>query len=87
MQATDEIIINVQEIEPRLRHQTIFETFSHLLDGESLIIHNNHDPLPVYYQLLDMWGEIFNWEYLQQGPEWWDIRVTKNLNAQPHAEQ
>jgi regulator of cell morphogenesis and NO signaling len=61
MQATDEIIINVQEIEPRFRHQTIFETFSQLLDGESLIIHNNHDPLPVYYQLLDMWGEIFTW--------------------------
>ncbi len=81
MQATDEIIINVQEIEPRFRHQTIFETFSQLLDGESLIIHNNHDPLPVYYQLLDMWGEIFTWEYLQQGPEWWDIRVTKTLHA------
>jgi regulator of cell morphogenesis and NO signaling len=86
MQTTDEIIIHVQEIEPRLRHQTIFETFNNLQDGESLIIHNNHDPKPVYYQMLDMWGEIFTWDYLQQGPEWWDIRVTKTLNNQPGAE-
>ena len=86
MQTTDEIIIHVQEIEPRLRHQTIFETFNNLQDGESLIIHNNHDPKPVYYQMLDMWGEIFTWEYLQQGPEWWDIRVTKNLNNMASSE-
>lgn len=89
MQSTEEMIINVQEIEPRFRHQTIFESFSQLLDGESLIIHNNHDPLPVYHQLLDMWGEIFTWEYLQQGPQWWDIRVTKMLDmaTENHGEQ
>ena len=50
MQTANDIIINVQEIEPRLRHQTIFDTFDTLQEGESLIIHNNHDPKPVFYQ-------------------------------------
>lgn len=78
MQTTDEIIINVPEIVPQLKHQTIFQTFNNLKPGESMIIHNDHDPKPVYYQLTGIYGDIFTWEYLQQGPEWWDIRVTKN---------
>ncbi|MBS1572077.1 MAG: iron-sulfur cluster repair di-iron protein [Bacteroidetes bacterium] len=87
MQTKEEITINVQEIEPRLRHQTIFDTFESLSNLDSFIIHNNHDPLPVYYQMLDRWGEVFDWEYIEKGPEWWDIRVTKNLLAQQETEQ
>lgn len=81
MQTANETIINVQEIEPRLRHLTIFQVFDSLEEGESLVIHNNHDPKPVYYQLMDTRGNIFSWEYLQQGPEWWDIRVTKTVST------
>ncbi|MEZ4889616.1 MAG: iron-sulfur cluster repair di-iron protein [Crocinitomicaceae bacterium] len=77
MQELNEAIIDVQSIEPRLRHQTIFQEFHNLRNGESFIIHNNHDPKPVYYQLIDIFGEVFTWDYLQAGPEWWDIRVTK----------
>ncbi len=82
MQTANEIVINVQEIEPRLRHLTIFQTFDELQEGESLIIHNNHDPIPVYHQLMNIRGDVFTWEYLQDGPQWWDIRVTKKSNAQ-----
>jgi regulator of cell morphogenesis and NO signaling len=77
MQTAQETIINVPEIEPRLKHATIFETFDALEPGDSLIIHNDHDPKPLYYQLAAQRGHIFKWEYLQQGPQWWDIRVTK----------
>lgn len=87
MQTVSEIVINVQELEPRLRHLTIFETFDKLQQGESLIIHNNHDPKPVYYQLMDIRGNIFSWEYLEQGPQWWDIRVTKIVPPIPTAEK
>jgi len=51
--------------------------FDNLSGGGSLIIHNDHDPKPVYYQLLGERGDIFNWKYLEQGPEWWDVRITK----------
>ena len=44
--------------------------------GESFIIHNDRDPKPLYYQLLNEHGESFSWEYLTQGPQWWDIKVT-----------
>lgn len=77
MQTAQETIINVPEIEPRLKHLTIFKTFDSLMPGDSFIIHNNHDPRPVYFQMKEMHGDIFTWEYLEQGPQWWDIRVTK----------
>ncbi len=72
-----DIVINIPMIEPRMKHATIFQTFEGLQEGKSLIIHNDHDPKPVYYQLISQYGETFKWEYLEQGPEWWDIRVTK----------
>ncbi|MFA5573669.1 MAG: iron-sulfur cluster repair di-iron protein [Brumimicrobium sp.] len=70
-------IINVQDIEPMMRHQTIFDTFEDLEEGECLVIHNNHDPQPVFYQMMDFYGDMFTWEYLQRGPQWWDVKVTK----------
>lgn len=69
--------INVTLIEPKLKHPTIFNVFDNLNGGESLTIHNDHDPKPLYYQLLGERGDIFNWQYVNQGPEWWDVIVTK----------
>ena len=87
METAKEITINVPDIEPRLKHQTIFQTFNHLAPGESMIIHNNHDPRPVYYQLQGIYGDVFTWEYLQEGPEWWDIRVTKANTQQENSQK
>lgn len=84
MQTAQDNIINVQELEPRVRHQTIFDKFNSLDQGEHLIIHNNHDPMPVYYQLLNMRGNIFSWEYLQKGPEWWDIKLSRKVPRVPN---
>ena len=46
-----------------------------------MIIHNDHDPKPLYYQMLGERGNIFKWEYLEQGPEWWKVRITKNFDT------
>lgn len=70
--------LNVFEIEPRLKHPTIFNWFDELAPGNAFIIHNDHDPKPLYYQLLGERGNIFNWEYLQEGPEYWKVKIGKN---------
>lgn len=75
-------ILNVTLIEPRLKHPTIFIRFDELNEGESLIIHNNHDPKPLYYQLLGERGNIFTWEYTEQGPEWWKVNITKRITGE-----
>ena len=61
METTTENILNVTLLEPRQKHPTIFNRFDELNEGESLIIHNDHDPKPLYYQLLGERGNIFNW--------------------------
>jgi regulator of cell morphogenesis and NO signaling len=81
MQATQENILNVTLLEPRQKHPTIFARFDLLNEGESLTIHNDHDPKPLYYQLLGERGNIFSWEYLEQGPEWWKVRISKNITG------
>jgi regulator of cell morphogenesis and NO signaling len=79
MQTTQDNILNVTLLEPRQKHPTIFARFDLLNEGESLTIHNDHDPKPLYYQLLGERGNIFKWEYLEQGPEWWKVRISKNV--------
>ena len=82
METTTETILNVTLLEPRQKHPTIFNRFDELNEGESLIIHNDHDPKPLYYQLLGERGNIFNWEYLEQGPQWWKIKITRRISGE-----
>lgn len=82
MSTTTENILNVTLLEPRQKHPTIFARFDELNEGESLTIHNDHDPKPLYYQLLGERGNIFSWEYLEQGPEWYKIKISKRITGQ-----
>lgn len=74
----NENILNVTLLEPRMKHPTIFNRFDALEEGTSLTIHNDHDPKPLYYQLLGERGNTFTWEYLEQGPQWWKVKISKN---------
>lgn len=70
-------IIDVTIIEPQRKHPSIFQKFDSLTGGEGFIIHNDHDPKPLYYQLLAERGNTFSWAYLENGPEWWKVRIVK----------
>ena len=74
-------ILDVTRIEPKLKHPTIFEYFDALNRGESFIIDNDHDPKPLYYQLLGERGNIFSWEYIVQGPQRWQVKIAKLIDA------
>jgi len=82
MSTTTENILNVTLLEPRMKHPTIFARFDEMDEGGSLTIHNDHDPKPLYYQLLGERGNIFTWEYLEQGPEWWKVKISKRVSGE-----
>lgn len=69
--------LDVRELIPRERHATIFARFDALTPGETLRLINDHDPKPLYYQLMAERSEMFAWEPEQQGPEVWVIRIRK----------
>jgi regulator of cell morphogenesis and NO signaling len=79
MEATVDNILNVTLLEPKHKHPTIFARYDQLKEGESLTIHNDHDPKPLYYQLLGERGNVFTWEYLEEGPDWWKVKIRKNI--------
>jgi regulator of cell morphogenesis and NO signaling len=75
-------ILDVTVIEPRFKHPKIFDKFDSLSAGEAFIIHNDHDPKPLYYQLLAERGQVFFWDYLESGPEVWQVKIAKKTEAE-----
>lgn len=73
--------IDVRTIEPRERHPLIFATFDQLQAGESFELINDHAPRPLYYQFLHERPDIFAWEYLEEGPQQWRVRITRTANG------
>jgi uncharacterized protein (DUF2249 family) len=69
--------VDVRTIIPRERHPLIFNTFHGLAPGEAFLLVNDHDPKPLYYQFKAELGEVFDWEYLESGPEVWKVRIGK----------
>lgn len=75
-----ENILDVTTLAPSKKHPTIFVRFDALEAGDTLTILNDHDPKPLYYQLLAERGNVFSWEYLEQGPVWWKVAITRKYS-------
>ncbi len=78
----EENVLNVTLLQPREKHPAIFDRFEKLEEGQSMVIYNDHDPKPLYYQMLGEKGNIFSWEYIEQGPNWWKVRITKRRQGE-----
>jgi uncharacterized protein (DUF2249 family) len=69
--------LDVRVIPPRERHPMIFDTFDSLQPGNSFELINDHAPTPLYYQFLHERAGQFEWDYLEEGPETWRVRITR----------
>ena len=70
-------IIDVRTIEPPRRHDLIFSRFNQLDTGEFIVIVNDHDPKPLRHQFEAAMGHKFAWEYMEQGPNLWKVKITR----------
>lgn len=71
------VTLDVRAIEPRHRHPLIFGIFERLPVGQALMLTNDHDPKPLYYQFQAESGGLFSWDYVQTGPDVWQVRIGK----------
>ncbi len=71
------IEMNVATIIPRDRHPLIFKVFDELAAGDAMMIENDHDPKPLYYCFLHEREGQFEWEYHEQGPMRWKVKISK----------
>ncbi|MBM3665613.1 MAG: DUF2249 domain-containing protein [Actinobacteria bacterium] len=67
--------IDVRTIAPRDRHPMIFQAFDDLASGEAFELVNDHDPKPLYDQFEAEHEGQFTWDYLQEGPRAWRVRI------------
>lgn len=75
--AVEVTTLDVREIAPRERHPLILGTFEGLKAGQAVRLVNDHDPKPLYYQFMAEFPGQVGWDYLEQGPEVWQVRITK----------
>jgi len=73
--------LDVREIPPPKRHPLIFGAFDSLGEGESFTLVNDHDPKPLYYQFMHEREGIVSWEYVEQGPAIWRVRITRTAQG------
>lgn len=72
---TEDKQLDVRTEIPARRHELIFTTYAELAPGEAFVLINDHDPKPLYYQFSAEHADAFSWEYLEQGPAAWRVRI------------
>lgn len=75
---SNETVLDIRAIPPAQRHPLIFDQFEGLETGESFILVNDHNPKPLYYQFQAERTGQFTWEYLEEGPEAWRVRIGRS---------
>jgi len=75
---TENKILDVRTTAPAQRHPLIFSTFEALAPGESFVLVNDHDPKPLFYQFKFERDGQFTWDYLEQGPQDWRVRIGRS---------
>lgn len=69
--------LDLRQLPPALRHEKIFELWDELKQGQSILLINDHDPKPLYYQFAAELSNEFVWQYQEEGPEKWVVTISK----------
>lgn len=73
------VTVDVRPVEPRDRFETIMGAYNSLGSGERMHLIVDHDPKCMYYTLRATRGEAsFTFDYVENGPETWQVMVRKN---------
>lgn len=69
--------LDVRNDVPQRRHEMILQTYQGLEAGTGFELINDHDPKPLWYQFDAEYKGRFTWDYLEQGPDVWRVRIGK----------
>lgn len=77
IQAALPATIDVRNVAPHERHDLVFSAFNALPQGTALELTSDHDPAPLYRQFKGHFHGLFTWDYIEEGPEIWRVRIGK----------
>ncbi|CAH1662063.1 DUF2249 domain-containing protein [Chelatococcus asaccharovorans] len=69
--------IDVRTIPPFESHPRVFGMIEGLESDECFMIISDHDPHPLHYQIETKYPGLIVWEYLEQGPTVWRVKIGK----------
>ncbi len=72
---SDDAELDVRSLPPAARHESIFARYGALEPGEAFVLVNDHDPKPLRYQFEAEHAGQFIWDYLEDGPGVWRVRI------------
>ena len=73
--AASEPELDVRNMAPAQRHETIFATYQDLEPGRGFILVNDHDPKPLWYQFEAEQSGQYTWDSIEAGPQVWRVRI------------
>lgn len=72
---SNETTLDIRTLPPIQRHPLIFSQFEALETGQGFVLVNDHDPKPLFYQFQAERTDQFTWDYLEEGPKVWRVRI------------
>jgi uncharacterized protein (DUF2249 family) len=73
--ASEDSVLDVRELAPAWRHETIFAAYHDLAPGAGFLLVNDHDPKPLRYQFEAEHTGEYTWDYQEAGPKVWRVRI------------
>jgi Uncharacterized conserved protein len=72
-----EFELDLRELPRPLRHPLVFQKLDALPAGDSFVLVNDHDPIPLSKQIESMRAGQTTWEYIRRGPDIFRIRIKR----------
>lgn len=69
--------LDLRQVPRPERHPLVFATFDRLNVNDSMILVNDHDPMPLHMQMENLRPGQLAWEYIIRGPEIFRIRIRR----------
>lgn len=71
-------VIDVRFFAQAIRNTLIVGNAVRLSPGQAFLFVIDYDPKPLFYQLSNGFPGSFRWDYQAQGPDVWQICITRN---------
>ena len=75
----DEPDLDVRQVSHAQRHGLIFTAYRALRPGAGFVLVNDHDPKPLRYQFEAQYTGEYTWDYRQDGPSVWRVRIGRAI--------
>lgn len=69
--------LDVREIPPYERHGRIFDTWHALPVGDEIVLTNDHEPRPLFYQFQAEYPGEFEYSAEERGEHWWEAHIKR----------